>query len=163
MSSERHHGGWVIILSFIVSFMLAIIPLPAWAVLWRPDWVALVLIYWCIAVPQRVGVATGWFVGVIYDVLKDTLLGQNALSLCFIGYVSVKWHRQVRLFPLWQQAIGVFGLLSISHWIEALIYKNMLGYSLLTGSFISQVFISMILWPWVFVILRDMRRTYRVY
>ena len=161
MSSERHHGGWVILLSFIFSFMLAIIPLPGWATAWRPDWVALVLIYWCIAIPQRVGVATGWFVGLIYDVLRDTLLGQHALSLCFIAYVSVKWHRQVRLFPLWQQAIGVFGLLTFTHLVEAWFYK-MLGHSQLESAFIYPALISTILWPWVFVILRDMRRTYRV-
>jgi len=161
MSSERHHGGWVIILSFIFSFMLAIIPLPAWATAWRPDWVALVLIYWCIAIPQRVGVATGWFVGLLYDVLKDSLLGQQALSLCFIAYISVKWHRQVRLFPLWQQAIGVVGLLTMTHWLEAWFY-TVLGHSQLESTFIYPALTSMILWPWIFVILRDMRRTYRV-
>ena len=67
---ERHHGGWVIILSFIFGLMLAIMPLPAWAVAWRPDWAAMILIYWCIAIPQRVGVTTGWLVGIFLDVLN---------------------------------------------------------------------------------------------
>ena len=102
MSLERHHGGWIIVLSFVVSFMLAIMPLPSWASLWRPDWVALVLIYWCIAIPQRIGIATGWLVGLTSDVLNETLLGQQALSLCLIAYISVKLHRRIRLFPLWQ-------------------------------------------------------------
>ncbi|RKZ90961.1 MAG: rod shape-determining protein MreD [Candidatus Parabeggiatoa sp. nov. 1] len=162
MSLEQHHGGWVIILSFIFGFMLAIMPLPAWANAWRPDWVAMVLMYWCIAIPQRVGVATGWFVGITHDVLKDTLLGLHALSFCFIAYMSVKWHRPVRLFPLWQQAIGVFGLITVSQLLGAWT-RSILEHSPVGWSFIYPAVTSTMLWPWLFVILRDLRRAYRVF
>lgn len=162
MNLVRHHGGWVIILSFVLSFMLAIMPLPAWATILRPDWVAMVLIYWCLAVPQRVGIATGWFVGVIHDVLNDTLLGQHALGLCLIAYVSVKLHRQVRLFPVWQQALGVFVLITINQLLNGWI-RSILGYPQIVGAFIYPAFTSMLLWPWLFVILRDMRRIYQVH
>jgi rod shape-determining protein MreD len=162
MSLEPHHGGWVIVLSFLVSFMLAIMPLPAWALVWRPEWIALVLTYWCIAVPQRVGVASGWLVGLIHDVLSDTLLGQHALTLCIIAYISVRLHRRIRLFPRWQQAMGVFFLIAVSQllntWIGGISDHFVLGWS-----FIYPAVTSMILWPWVFIILRDMRRTYRVF
>jgi rod shape-determining protein MreD len=162
MNLEQHHGGWVIILSFVLSFMLAIMPLPAWATVWRPDWVAMVLIYWCIAVPQRVGVATGWFVGVIHDVLNDTLLGQHALSLSLIAYINVKMHRQMRLFPRWRQALWMFLFLTMSQGLGAWI-RSILGHPQVGWSFIYPAITSMILWPWLFVILRDMRRNYRVY
>ena len=118
MSLERHHGGWVIIFSFIFSFMLAVMPLPVWAVAWHPNWVAMVLIYWCIAIPQRVGVMTGWLVGVVHDVLKDTLLGQHALSFCLIAFISVRLHKRIRLFPRWRQAISVFGLIAFSQLLD---------------------------------------------
>ncbi|MDM8559574.1 rod shape-determining protein MreD [Candidatus Parabeggiatoa sp. HSG14] len=162
MSLEPHHGGWVIVLSFLVSFMLAIMPLPAWATVWRPDWIALVLTYWCIAVPQRVGVASGWFVGLIHDVLSDTLLGQHALTLCIIAFISVKLHRRIRLFPRWQQVMGVFGLITASQLLNAGI-SSIVGNPLLEWSFIYPAITSCGLWPWVFIILRDMRRTYQVY
>jgi rod shape-determining protein MreD len=161
MSLERRQGHWIIILSFVLSFMLAIMPLPAWASVWRPDWVAMVLIYWCIAVPQRVGIATGWLVGIIHDVLSDTLLGQHALGFCLIAYISVRFHRRVRLFPLWQQAVGVGGLIIVTELLDAWV-RNILGHHLLGWHFLYPAFTSLLLWPWIFIILRDMRRTYRV-
>ncbi|NJO14538.1 MAG: rod shape-determining protein MreD [Thioploca sp.] len=162
MSVERHHGGWIIVLSFVVSFMLAIMPLPGWATLWRPDWVALVLIYWCIAIPQRVGIVTGWLVGLTSDVLNETLLGQQALSLCLIAYISVKLHRRIRLFPLWQQAVGVLVLITLDQLLIAWI-RGIQGQPLVDGSFIYPALTSMLLWPWVFILLRDLRRFYQVF
>ncbi len=163
MSLEKHHGGWVIILSFIISFILAIIPLPSYATVWRPDWVAMVLIYWCLAIPQRVGVATGWFTGIIHDVLSDTLLGQHALFFCLIAYISVKWHRQVRLFTVWQQALSVFVVIAVSQLINKWIYDIAGSYILVEWSFIYPAISSMLLWPWLFTLLRDLRRNRHVF
>ncbi|HAI69407.1 MAG TPA: rod shape-determining protein MreD [Gammaproteobacteria bacterium] len=162
MSLERHHGGWVIIVSFIFSFMLAVMPLPPWAVFWRPDWVAMVLIYWCIAIPQRIGVTTGWFVGIIHDVLSDTLLGQHALTFTLIAYLSVRLHRQLRLFPWWQQSIGVFVFLAISQ-LPSVWIRSILGYPQEGWGVIYSATTTMILWRWLFIRLRDLRRTYRVF
>lgn len=162
MSIEKHHGGWVIIASFLAAFMLSIVPLPIWAVEWRPDWVAMVLIYWCIALPQRVSVASGWFAGLIQDVLSNVLLGQHALSLSIVAFFSVQMHRQVRVFPIWQQAIFVALLIISSHfpeiWIRGMLEQQPLGWS-----FIFPAISSMLLWPWLFVLLRDLRRHYRVF
>lgn len=161
MSIERHYGSWMILLSFIAAFILSIIPLPTWAVEWRPDWVAMVLIYWCIAVPQRVSVATGWVAGLVEDVLSNVLLGQHALSLCIIAYFSVQMHRQVRVFPIWQQAFFVALLIISSRfpelWIRGILGKNTLGWS-----FAFPALTSMLLWPWLFILLRDIRRHYHV-
>ena len=165
MKLNRHHGGWVIILSLMVTLILAIMPLPVWAAAWRPDWSALVLIYWCIATPQRVSVATGWVVGIFHDVLYDTLLGQHALTYCFIAYLCVKWHRRIRLYPLWQQAMGVFLMVAANQFFEFAI-NNLLGHPHPAPFYTSSLppaITSMFLWPWLFVILRDLRRTYRVF
>lgn len=159
MNVEKHRGGWVILLSFCVALMLSIIPLPEWITAWRPDWVAMVLIYWCIAIPERVGVTSGWIVGVLQDVLSDTLLGQHALSLCILAYVSVKLHHQFRLFPWWQQAFVVGGLIAFTH-LPDLWIRGALGYPQVGWSFLYPALSSVLFWWWVFVILRDLRRTY---
>ncbi len=161
MNVEQHHATWVIILSFFISFILAIIPLPDWAISWRPDWVALVLIYWCIALPQRVGIATGWFLGIILDVLHDTLFGQHALAFSLVAYISVKLHKQMRLFPRWQQATVVFALVVLIQLIGVWIH-SLFGSPEMTQPLFSPALTSLLLWPWLFIILRDMRRTYKV-
>ena len=80
MIAGKHHGGGVILLTFVIALLLTVIPLPDWARYLRPDWVGLVLIYWCMALPERVGVTTGWFMGLLVDLLTGTVLGQHALS-----------------------------------------------------------------------------------
>ena len=50
----------VIATTFVIALLLTALPMPESAAIWRPAWVALVLIYWCMAVPERVGVAVGW-------------------------------------------------------------------------------------------------------
>ena len=52
---------------------------------WRPAWVALVLVYWCMAAPDQVGVVAGWTTGLLLDVMTGTLLGQHALGLSVVG------------------------------------------------------------------------------
>ena len=52
---DKPHRIWVVALSFVAAFMLTAIPLPEWALPWRPAWIAMVLVYWCMALPQRVG------------------------------------------------------------------------------------------------------------
>jgi len=162
MPLEKHHGGWVILVTFIVAFMLAMMPLPDSIVLWRPDWIAMVLIYWCIATPQRVGIASAWVIGIFEDVLSDTLLGQHALSLCIVAYLSAKLHRQIRLFPQWQQSIGVLVLVLINQlpmiWVQGMLNRPSIGWA-----FVYPAITSMVMWHWSYSVLRKLRQTYQVY
>ena len=74
--------------TFLVAIVLSIMPGPTWAESFRPDWVGLVLIYWCIAVPERVGVGTGFVLGLIMDVLYGALLGSNALVKSLLVFLA---------------------------------------------------------------------------
>ena len=56
MISGRQQGSGVIVATFLVALLLTVVPLPDWLRPARPDWVGLVLIYWCLALPERVGV-----------------------------------------------------------------------------------------------------------
>jgi rod shape-determining protein MreD len=158
---KKHQGTWVIIFSFILGFMLAIMPLPAWAANWRPDWLALILIYWTIAAPQRVGVGIGWFIGILHDVLSDTLLGQHAIIYSLIAFFGAKLHKRVRIFPLWQQTMLVFLLISISQLLQIWI-RSIIGHNPQIIDFIYPIITSTLLWPWLFILLRDMQRKHKV-
>ena len=161
MAMGRANRSWVIAVSFVVALMLTAVPLPEWALPWRPAWIALVLIYWCIALPERVGVLTGWVVGMVLDVMHGSILGQHAFGLAFVAYVAVLYHQRVRVFPLGQQAtfVGsvVFAYLLLMLWIY-----NLLGSITYRYEYLFATISSTILWPWIFVILRDIRRKVRV-
>ncbi len=154
--------GWVVIaVTFIVALMLTALPLPDWAAAWRPAWVALVLVYWCMAVPEKIGVMAGWCVGMLLDVLTGTLLGQHALALSVTAFAAHKLHRRVRVLPIWQQAISVFGLM-LFYQILVLWVSGIQGQPVPLLGYWTSPLVSMALWPWVYIILRDLRRRYKV-
>ena len=155
------HGNGVIALSFVVALMLTALPMPEWAIMWRPAWVALVLIYWCMALPGRAGVLVGWSVGILLDAMVGTLLGQHALALAVTAFIAHKLHRRVRVLPVWQQAMTVFGLVFI---FQALVLwiNGIKGMPVTVSAYLAAPFVSMLLWPWVIVVLRDARRRFAV-
>ena len=161
MTLAKRHGSWVIVLSFVVAFLLDAMPLPDWAVDARPLWVALVLIYWCMALPERVGIGIAWVLGLLLDVMQGTLLGQHALGLVVVAYVTVQTHRGVRVFPLLQQAFLICFLL-LFYLLLSLWVRGIVGLPPEKWSYWLPAVTSMVLWPWVFIILRDLRRKYNV-
>lgn len=101
----------------IMALMLAIVPMPDWASPYRPDWVVLTLIYWSISMPRSYSVGTAWITGIVLDVAHGTLLGQHALALAFVTYLTAKFHLQLRVFPMSQMTATVFALLAIYQFI----------------------------------------------
>jgi rod shape-determining protein MreD len=162
MRLEQHHAGWIIVASFIVAFMLTAMPLPDWAISWRPAWVAMVLMYWCMALPDRVGIGIAWMLGLLLDVQQGTVLGQNALALALLAWVTLKSYQRVRVFPLAQQALIVCGCLLFLQFINLWI-RGMMGVPPEHWTFWMSAFTSMLLWPWLFIILRDLRRKHHVF
>ncbi|HGX92757.1 MAG TPA: rod shape-determining protein MreD [Candidatus Tenderia sp.] len=151
------HGTLIIGFSFIVALMLTVVPLPDWVKPLRPEWVGLALIYWAIALPHRVGVGTAWTLGLMLDVLKGGILGQHGLALAVIVYLILKVHQQFRVYPLWQQALIIGALILLNQmlilWINGIVGLESSGWSYWLPSLSSAL-----LWPWMFIILRDIRR-----
>jgi len=149
----------VIALCFLLAMMLSILPVPHWAIWLLPQWVVMVLIFWALAMPYRVSVELGFLLGLLMDVLHNTLLGEHALALALVAYVVVKCQLRISHFTLWQQAIIVFLIVliyqSILYWIQGFLGQppNSLWYWV-------PALTSMILWPWLFVLLRDYRRRF---
>ena len=147
----------VIYASLVVALILMILPLPDWAQMYRPNWMALVLIYWSMALPKRVGLWFAFFSGIILDTSLGTLLGQHTLALVIIIFFNLNFYQRIRVLSLAQQAIYVFALLLINQvvvtWVEGI-----MGRPTPLLAYFGAPLVGMLIWPWVFVILRDIRR-----
>jgi len=152
---------WVIVVTLLFATVLEVMPLPEWARLYRPPWVTLALIYWTLALPHRVGVTVGFVLGILLDALTGTLIGQHALSLSLIAYITLKTHQRVRLFPLWQQAVFVLSLLLLERLLAAMA-MGAAGRGAPGREFWVAALVGAVLWPWAYFILRDLRRRFRV-
>jgi rod shape-determining protein MreD len=158
---ESRGGMWVIACSFAVAFMLAVMPLPH-TILWaRPEWVTLVLIYWVIALPQRIGILVSFLVGLLLDSLEGAALGQNALSLSVVAYLSLLLYQRLRVFNMWQQAAVIFVMVGINQLVGQWL-QNISGLNTGNPLFLMPVAISALLWPGVMTLLRHLRRRYQV-
>lgn len=161
MLDEKPKGRLIIASSFIVALMLTAMPLPDWALAWRPCWVAMVLIYWCMALPGRVGPGTGWLMGLLIDVLQGTLLGMNAMGFAVIAYFVQNSFQRLRVSPLTQQSmvvgfyLGIYLLVSL--WIRGVSDDPNINWN-----YWMPLVTSMLLWPWLFIVLRDMRRKFHI-
>jgi len=150
----------IIVATFVAAFVLTGLPMAEWAAPWRPPWVALVLLYWCFAVPERVGILTGWGCGLILDVLVGTLMGQHALALAVVAWIARRIYRRVRLLPLWQQGLSVFGVMVVDQLIVSWI-TGMRGLPVGALAHLSVPLAAAVVWPWIFLILRRIRRRYQ--
>lgn len=155
--APARQGGLIVTLTFVVALLLSMLPGPEWAERFRPDWVALVLIYWSVATPGLVGVGIGWLVGLVLDLLHGSVLGQHALALAVVAYIAHRLHLQVRMFPRWQQAATVLVLLLINQ-LLILWIKGVLGQAPTLWPNLTSSIVGMAIWPLVFIILRDVRR-----
>ncbi|RKZ55924.1 MAG: rod shape-determining protein MreD [Gammaproteobacteria bacterium] len=139
--------------------MLAIMPLPDWAVELRPEWVTLVLIYWAMTAPSKVGVTAAWFTGLLLDVSYGTLMGQHAIGMVLVIYVIHMQHQRLHMASLLQQAIVIFALLFVKQllilWVD-----GMLGRAPGSWLYFMPTITSTILWPWIFLILKELQRKY---
>jgi len=148
----------VLMASFGIALGLDLMPLPHWLAYWRPDWLALVLIYWGMALPDRVGLGTAWLLGLLLDVLTGTILGAHALALVLIAYVVQRFYLQLRAFPVWQQSFFLLFLLALYQlpliWLLALgaQHQPILAWqTIISGS---------LMWPLIFASLRGMQGRY---
>lgn len=147
----------VIPLTLLVAVVLAISPLPDWAATWRPAWALLVTIYWCIAMPAYFGVASAWCTGLMLDVFNATLLGQNALGFTVAAYIAARYHLVIRNLSLVQQALTV-GAMVMTFNLAMFAIESAAGYEVALGSLAASSVSSAIVWPWVFLVMRAVRR-----
>ena len=161
MVDQGPHAYWVILASFFCALILAVVPVPGWLAWGRPEWVVLVLVYWVIALPQRVGLITALLLGLMLDIVEGAVMGQNAFALIVVALLALLLYQRLRVFSLTQQAGVVFVLAGINQMICQWV-QNLEGAGADTLLFLLPAFSSALLWPFVLHLLRGLRRLYRV-
>jgi len=145
-ASSRASRPGPIIGSIVFALMLTLAPLPGWAEPYRPDWVALTMIFWALNLPHQYGVGVAWVVGLVVDVAQGTLLAQHALAMSLIVYITAKFHLQLRVFPVSQLAVTVLALLSVYRFILFWI-NGVAGISAPPVAYWGPVLTSTLVWP----------------
>ena len=143
---------WLIYGSFLLGLVFAIIPLPEPAGAARPYLLAMLLAYWAMEIPLKVGLTTAFVLGVLADLVSSTLLGEQALRMVVLVFLVQRFRARLRFFPLWQQALAI-GLLLINDRVVVALIHMVVGSP--QPSWISWLapILGMVLWPWLFVLL----------
>ena len=165
MVDEKGSGLWVVAATFTLAMLLAVISLPEF-VPWelgylRPQWVLLVLIYWVIALPHRIGILVAWTAGLLVDILLGSLLGQHGIAFIVVAYIASSLYQRLRMFAVWQQGLIVFATIGLSQLINLWI-ENIAGLSTWSLWYLLPAFVSALVWPWIFLALRYLRRFFYV-
>ena len=151
----------VIGLSFVAALILSVVPMPAPFDAGRPMWLAMVVAYWVMALPHRVGLLTAWVAGLATGVLFGELFGQNALVLVMVAWLVLLLYQRIRRFPLWQQSLVMLPVLGIAQMVS-LWLSSLVGNRPPTLLYLLPALVSTVLWPWVFTVLRLLRRRFHV-
>ena len=161
MIEARANGSGVIAVTLLIALWLSVIPLPEWARWARPEWVAMVLIYWVLALPQRIGIGVAFVTGLALDLVEGSTPGENAFALVVVAYLSLTLYQRMRMYATWQQAGIVFVLIGMNqllcHWVQTLTAKTVP-----TMMFLLPALISALIWPTLMLMLRKIRRQFAV-
>lgn len=156
------HNYWVIWLTILVGLFLQIMPWSESFYTFKPHWLMLVLIYWMLALPHRVGMATAFIVGIILDLYSGMVLGVHAFIFSIIAYLTLFKCQLIRNLALWQQSFIIIGL-SVCYDLFLLIFQISI-YQMITMSpmiFLSSI-IDGVLWTWLFLLLQQIKRYFAI-
>jgi rod shape-determining protein MreD len=132
-----------IVFTLVTALLINLLPWSGTALWLKPDFVALVVLYWCIEQPRRVGFAAAWLLGLFMDVADGTLFGQHALAYSILAYAGIVLHRRVLRFAGPSQVVHVVVLLFMNDIIvlaiRAAAGADFPGWHYFTGSLVAGV------------------------
>ena len=158
---NRRGRLWLLPLSVLVALLLGLLPLPVQVQGLRPYWLALVVAYWVIEEPERVGLGFAFLTGLLADLVFGAQLGEQALRLVIMAFILQRFRAQLRFFPLAQQALAIGGLLLNDRVVGAAIHLT-LGLPQLPWTYWVAPVIGMLLWPPVFILFDALRQARRL-
>jgi rod shape-determining protein MreD len=160
MNKQRLSSWWFVgTLTFALLSML--VPLPRVLEPFKPYWPALFLLYWSLESEDRVTLGLAFVVGLCADLFNGVVLGEQALRLCALVFIALRFRSRLRFFPMWQQTLAVLALL-LNDRILLLVVRVLAGASLPPASWWISPFVGAALWPFLFLLLDDLRARLRI-
>jgi rod shape-determining protein MreD len=148
----------LVYLSLVAAIVLNLLPFENIALILRPDFVALTLLYWGIHQPQQTGMSIAFITGLVMDVIDASIMGQHALAYCLITYFTLMLHRRLRMFSIFRQIPAVLWMLLLA---QIAVFLT----GTLAGSYISEwylFFLSSVIgalaWPIISIALGSLRK-----
>jgi rod shape-determining protein MreD len=142
---------WFIFGSLMVALFMNVVPFGRLAAM--PDWVALVLLFWCIHQPLKAGMGTAFALGLVMDVADASIMGQHVLAYVLLAFGAGVLARRILWFPLIQQALHVLPIL-VGTQIIMLLIRLALGAEFPNSLWFLGGFISAALWyPLTYLLL----------
>jgi len=157
MTQNRPQGRIILFITIIVAMILVMVPMPDMLRLFRPEWVLMTLLYWAMALPERVGIGFAWTIGLLMDMLLGGALGVLAFSYALVIYLILNLHLRLRQYPIWQQALIVMSLVLLVHIIKVIFSPADASWYIWAPAVVSTL-----VWPIVFTVLRKIRRVFGV-
>ena len=158
-------GGWLIMLSILVAMVLAVVHLPEawpqWLGWLRPAWVAMVVFFWVMELPHRLGLISAWLVGFLLDALYADPMGLNGFLLACLTYIGWRFYERLRMYSIAQQCAVVFVLILGTECVRMVVEDVAYSRGWSWGVLLPAVS-SMLLWPFVYLLLQRLRVQVRV-
>ena len=160
MSSNKHQGGWLIVISLLLAMVMTLFPMPDSWQPWRPSWLMLVLSFWVITLPERIGLLWALICGLLLDVLLNTSLGLHGFALAITTFMLQILYKRIRLFPHWKQGLSIAAISSVyialTYWLTKLTGKS--------HEFIAwqAIILNGVLWPWIYLVLKQLASYFKV-
>lgn len=131
--------------SLFFALLCQLLPWTGQGIIFRPDFMLVVLLYWLLRTPYLCNIGTAWTVGLLVDLATGSLLGQHALAFTLTGYIALSFQRRLVLFSAFQVTLYVFGLLFFAR-TAILILKLFAGSEALGWLYFWPVITGTLLW-----------------
>lgn len=158
-------GGWLILLTITIAMLLALLHLPEtwpqWLGWLRPAWVAMVVFFWVMELPHRIGLISVWLLGLLVDALYADPLGLNGMLLASITYIGWRFYERLRMYSVFQQA-GVLLLLVVATELVRMLVQDLAFDRGFRWQIVLPGLSSMLIWPFLYLVLQRLRVQVRV-
>ena len=159
--NRQRLGTWWFVGTLVFALLSMLVPLPDVLAPFKPYWPALVLLYWSLEAGDRVTLGLAFAMGLAADLLDGVLLGEQAMRLTALVFIALRFRSRLRFFPMWQQTAAVLALL-VDDRILLTIVRVFAGDPLPPASWWISPFVGAALWPFVFLLLDDLRMRLRL-